>query len=163
MKKWRASGPNYTGVLQHAVHMSLHKRRISQLACCVLLIDEGAFSIPFLPGSLPLTAAAAPDRLVYVSYLKLCLKVPEVVEWTGHGRLYVAAPSLSGRSDFSIPTIFHPAFHPAIRHRKAACAGNVSSHQVVRPPFCGPVAVSRKGTYWRFLVWFGPAVDHTSE
>ena len=62
----------------------------------VLLIDEGAFSIPFLPGSLPLTAAAAPDRLVYVSYLKLCLKVPEVVEWTGHGRLY-ESPSLIDR------------------------------------------------------------------
>src|ERR1035438_5008128 len=76
--------------------------------------------IPITP-----TTGSECDRLVYVSYLKLCLKVPEVVEWTGHGRLYVAAPSLSGRSDFSIPTIFHPA----IRHRKAACAGNVSSHR----------------------------------
>ena len=52
MKKWRASGPNYTGVLQHAVHMSLRS----------FLKGLGVTGAALSAGSLLTTAAKASKR-----------------------------------------------------------------------------------------------------
>src|ERR1035441_6244831 len=73
-----------------------------------------------------------------------------------------------------LPLLARPHRHAPILQTKPVHTSTLSAHeselapravrhQVVRPPFCGPVAVSRKGTYWRFLVWFGPAVDRSEE